>query len=63
MKIGLILLMVLFLVILVGLVVMSARILTKVNKQEQRENAGKIPARQLHPKLQAEFEQRNKNKK
>ncbi|KGT47333.1 hypothetical protein [Acinetobacter sp. HR7] len=63
MKIGLILLMVVFLVILVGLVIMSARMLTKVNKQEKRENAGKIPARQLHPKLQAELEQRNKTKK
>ncbi|WP_347453758.1 hypothetical protein ABEF79_11160 [Acinetobacter sp. ANC 7454] len=63
MKIGLILLMVVFLAILVGLIVMSARMLNKVNHQEKQENSGKIPARQLHPKLQAEFEKRNKNKK
>ncbi|TQR72104.1 hypothetical protein [Acinetobacter sp. RF14B] len=42
------------LVVLVGLFVLSFKMLRKVQKEERTENVGKVPMRQLHPKLQAE---------
>lgn len=44
------------LVVLVGLFVLSFKMLRKVQKEERTENVGKVPMRQLHPKLQAELD-------
>ena len=60
MKFGVLVLMVIFLAVLVGLFYMSFKILNKVRQEERAENAAKPPQRQLHPKLQAELEQRKK---
>ncbi len=60
MKIGLLLLMVLFLAVLAALLVMSYRMLNRVRKEERAANQGKVSTRQLHPKLVAELEQRKK---
>ena len=56
MKIGLLLLMVVFVVVLIGLFVISYKMLTKIRQEEKQAQAGQIPERQLHPKLQAELE-------
>ena len=60
MKFGVLVLMIIFLAGLVGLFYMSFKILNKVRQEERAENAAKHPQRQLHPKLQAELEQRKK---
>ena len=56
MKIGLLLLMVVFVVVLIGLFVISYKMLTKIRQEEKQAQAGQIPERQLHPKLQVELE-------
>ena len=58
MKFGVLVLMVVFLAVLVGLFYISFKMLKKVRQEERAENSGKVPERQLHPKLQAELEQR-----
>lgn len=58
MKIGLLLLMVVFVAVLVGLFIMSFKMLSKVRQQEKIENANKMPERTLHPKLQHEHDQK-----
>ena len=55
MKLGL---MIVFLAVLFALFYVSFKMLKKVRQEERAENAGKVPERQLHPKLQAELEQR-----
>jgi len=59
MKFGILVLMVIFLAVVVGLFYISFKILNKVRQEERAENAGKVPARQLHPKLQAELQQKH----
>ena len=63
MKIGLLVLMALFIAVLVGLFVLSYKMLNKVRQQERLDAVGKTPERQLHPKLKAEMEQRKQAKK
>lgn len=58
MKIGLLLLMVVFVAVLVGLFIMSFKMLSKVRKQEKLENANKKSESTLHPKLQQERDQK-----
>ena len=53
--------MALFAVVLIGLCVLSYKMLNKVRQQEKMENVSKTPERQLHPKLKAELEQRQKS--
>lgn len=60
MKIGMLILMVLFLVMLVGLFYISYKMLLKVRQEERAENANQPQQRQLHPKLQAQLEQQKK---
>ncbi|MDM1770907.1 MULTISPECIES: hypothetical protein [Acinetobacter] len=60
MKIGMLILMVLFLAMLVGLFYISYKMLLKVRQQERAENANQPQQRQLHPKLQAQLEQQKK---
>ncbi|MDO4580319.1 MAG: hypothetical protein Q4B49_09810 [Acinetobacter sp.] len=60
MKIGVLILMVLFLVMLVGLFYISYKMLLKVRQEERAENANQPQQRQLHPKLQAQLEQQKK---
>ena len=60
MKIGLLLLMVVFVVVLIGLFVISYKMLTKIRQEEKQAQAGQIHERQLHPKLQAELEARRR---
>ena len=60
MKIGVLILMVLFLAMLVGLFYISYKMLLKVRQEERAANANKPQQRQLHPKLQAQLEQQKK---
>ncbi|MDM1261817.1 MULTISPECIES: hypothetical protein [Acinetobacter] len=60
MKIGVLILMVLFLAMLVGLFYISYKMLLKVRQEERAENANQPQQRQLHPKLQAQLEQQKK---
>lgn len=60
MKIGVLILMVLFLAMLVGLFYISYKMLLKVRQEERAENANQPQQRQLHPKLQAPLEQQKK---
>ncbi|WP_180054787.1 MULTISPECIES: hypothetical protein [unclassified Acinetobacter] len=60
MKIGMLILMVLFLAMLVGLFYISYKMLLKVRQEERAENANQPQQRQLHPKLQAQLEQQKK---
>ena len=62
MKIGVLILMVLFLAMLVGLFYISYKMLLKVRQEERAENANQPQQRQLHPKLQAQLEQQKKAK-
>ncbi|ANF81383.1 hypothetical protein A3K93_03695 [Acinetobacter sp. NCu2D-2] len=59
MKIGLLLLMVVFVAVLIGLFVLSYKMLNKVRREEQLTRS--IPQYELHPKLKAEMQKR-KNK-
>ena len=61
MKIGLLLLMVVFVAVLIGLFVVSYKMLTKVRQEEKLQGAT-APERQLHPKLKEEL-RRNKQDK
>ena len=63
MKFGVLVLMVVFLAVLVGLFYISFKMLNMVRQEERAENAAKRPERQLHPKLQAELEQRKQQEK
>lgn len=58
MKFAVLGLMVVFLAVLFALFYVSFKMLKKVRQQERNENAGKVPVRRLHPKLQAELEQK-----
>ncbi|MDM1277277.1 MULTISPECIES: hypothetical protein [Acinetobacter] len=60
MKIGVLILMVLFLAMLVGLFYISYKMLLKVRQEERAANANQPQQRQLHPKLQAQLEQQKK---
>ncbi|ENW89737.1 hypothetical protein ABFP25_11385 [Acinetobacter indicus] len=60
MKIGMLILMVLFLAMLVGLFYISYKMLLKVRQEERAANANQPQQRQLHPKLQAQLEQQKK---
>lgn len=60
MKIGVFILMVLFLAMLVGLFYISYKMLLKVRQEERAANANQPQQRQLHPKLQAQLEQQKK---
>ncbi|RVT34484.1 hypothetical protein ENC20_07900 [Acinetobacter indicus] len=60
MKIGMLILMVLFLAMLVGLFYISYKMLLKVRQEELAANANQPQQRQLHPKLQAQLEQQKK---
>ncbi|WP_160241129.1 hypothetical protein [Acinetobacter indicus] len=60
MKIGMLILMVLFLAMLVGLFYISYKMLLKVRQEERAANANQPHQRQLHPKLQAQLEQQKK---
>nr|WP_171526626.1 hypothetical protein [Acinetobacter indicus] len=51
-------LMVLFLAMLVGLFYISYKMLLKVRQEERAANANQPQQRQLHPKLQAELQQK-----
>jgi len=59
-KIGMLILMVLFLAMLVGLFYISYKMLLKVRQEERAANANQPQQRQLHPKLQAQLEQQKK---
>ncbi|MDN5511045.1 MULTISPECIES: hypothetical protein [unclassified Acinetobacter] len=61
MKMGVLVLMLLFLVVLIALFYMSFKILGKVRQQERAENAAKAPQRQLHPKIQAQRDQQKRD--
>jgi len=52
--------MIVFLAVLFALFYVSVKMLKKVRQEERAENVGKVPERQLHPKLQAELEQKRK---
>lgn len=60
MKFAVLGLMIVFLAIVFALFYASFKVLKKVRQEERAENAGKVPVRQLHPKLQAELEQKCK---
>ena len=60
MKIGVLILMVLFLAMLVGLFYISYKMLLKVRQEERAANANQPQPRQLHPKLQAQLAQQKK---
>ncbi|MEX5438682.1 hypothetical protein WCE01_00625 [Acinetobacter indicus] len=60
MKIGMLILMVLFLAMLVGLFYISYKMLLKVRQEERAANANQPQQGQLHPKLQAQLEQQKK---
>lgn len=61
MKFAVLGLMIVFLAVLFALFYLSFKMLKKVRQEEERaENVGKVPERQLHPKLQAELEQKRK---
>ncbi|WP_168407400.1 hypothetical protein [Acinetobacter indicus] len=60
MKIGMLILMVLFLAMLVGLFYISYKMLLKVRQEERAANANQPQQRQLHPKLQTQLEQQKK---
>lgn len=60
MKFAVLGLMIVFLAVLFALFYVSFKMLKKVRQEERAENAGKVPERQLHPKLQAELEQKHK---
>ena len=60
MKFAVLGLMIVFLAVLFALFYVSFKMLKKVRQEERAENVGKVPERQLHPKLQAEFEQKRK---
>lgn len=60
MKIGMLILMVLFLAMLVGLFYISYKMLLKARQEERAANANQPQQRQLHPKLQAQLEQQKK---
>lgn len=54
-KLGLLVLMVVFIVVLIGLFVLSYKMLSKVRREEQLQVKAKVEY-QLHPKLKAEKE-------
>lgn len=60
MKFAVLGLMIVFLAVLFALFYVSVKMLKKVRQEERAENVGKVPERQLHPKLQAELEQKHK---
>lgn len=60
MKFAVLGLMMVFLAVLFALFYVSFKMLKKVRQEERAENVGKVPERQLHPKLQAELEQKRK---
>ena len=60
MKFAVLGLMIVFLAVLFALFYVSFKMLKKVRQEERAENAAKVPERQLHPKLQAELEQKRK---
>ncbi|MFW2044720.1 hypothetical protein [Acinetobacter variabilis] len=60
MKFAVLGLMIVFLAVLFALFYVSFKMLKKVRQEERAENVGKVPERQLHPKLQAELEQKRK---
>ncbi|EXA66252.1 hypothetical protein L1A45_06360 [Acinetobacter variabilis] len=60
MKFAVLGLMIVFLAVLFALFYVSVKMLKKVRQEERAENVGKVPERQLHPKLQAELEQKRK---
>lgn len=60
MKFAVLGLMIVFLAVLFALFYLSFKMLKKVRQEERAENVGKVPERQLHPKLQAELEQKRK---
>ena len=60
MKFAVLGLMIVFLAVLFALFYVSFKMLKKVRQEELAENVGKVPERQLHPKLQAELEQKRK---
>ncbi len=62
MKFAVLGLMIVFLAVLLALFYVSFKMLKKVRQEERAENAGKVPERQLHPKLQVELEQKRKQK-
>lgn len=57
-KIGLVVLMIFFGIVVLALMVQSFKFLRRVEKQEAAENKNSQPERQLHPKVQ----QKNKDK-
>lgn len=57
-KIGLVVLMIFFGIVVLALMVQSFKFLRRVEKQEAAEKKNSQPERQLHPKLQ----QKNKDK-
>ena len=59
-KIGLVALMIFFGIVVLALMVQSFKYLRRVEKQEAAEKKNSQPERQLHPKLQAELEQKRK---
>ncbi|MFH7765295.1 hypothetical protein [Acinetobacter sp. BSP-28] len=61
MKFAVLGLMVVFLAVLFALFYVSFKMLKKVRQQERSENAGKVPQRQLHPKLQAQRDQQKRD--
>ena len=60
MKFAVLGLRIVFLAVLFALFYVSFKMLKKVRQEERAENVGKVPERQLHPKLQAELEQKRK---
>lgn len=52
--------MVLCLVVLVGFLVLSYKLLNKVRQEEKAARQGKVPERQLHPKLKQHQQDQNK---
>ena len=59
-KLGLLALMVLFIAVLIGLFVLSYKMLSKVRREERLQAKAKVEY-QLHPKLKAEKEKQNSN--
>lgn len=57
-KIGLVVLMIFFGIVVLALIVQSFKFLRRVEKQEAAEKKNSQPERQLHPKVQ----QKNKDK-
>ena len=54
MKIGILVLMVIFLAILIGLFILSYKMLRQVHQEEKNQRKAQAPIRELHPKLKQE---------